>query len=204
MSLIRAWIYAHCALSCIYLFLWVKMDYSQMPIVRRIRDLEAAMDSATVVAGWIDGNGSAVTAYAHLQAKRATGNDQPAVGRPASLALIARTLNYGREPGQTLGGRKYGRIPARPFMAFAAEIWAREYPRILKAYVPRVLNGTMSVDAFLAAMGERTRDAIKKAIETGTYAPLSPKTVARKGSSKPLVDTGRLLNSVTFEIRRDA
>ena len=41
-------------------------------------------------------------------------------------------------------------------------------------------------------------------VKTGTYAPLSPKTVARKGSSKPLVDTGLLLNSVTFEIRRDA
>ena len=180
------------------------MDYSQMPIVRRLRELEAALDSATVVAGWIDGNGSAVTAYAHLQAKEATGMDQPALGKPVSLALIARTLNYGREPGQTLGGRKYGRIPARPFMKFAAEIWAREYPKLLKAYIPRVLNGSMTVDGFLSAMGERTRDAIKKAIETGDYVPLSPKTIARKGSDRPLIDTGRMLNAVTFEIRRGA
>lgn len=178
-------------------------DYSKIPIVAKIKELEAAFGSACVVVGWIDGNGTAQTAYAHLQAKAATGDDQPALGKPVSVALIARTLNFGREPGVTAEGRRYGRIPPRPFMTFAAEIWEREFPKILKRYIPAVLSGGMTVDALLNVIGERARNAVQKAIREGKYAPLSPKTIAAKGSSVPLIDTGRMVDSVTFEIRRE-
>ena len=131
-----------------------------------------------------------------------TGKDQKALGKPASLALIARTLNYGRQAGTTAEGRSYPEIPARPFMKFAMEIWEREFPKILKAYLPKVLGGTMSVDQLLKVIGERSKEAVQKAIREGEYAPLSPRTIAAKGSSTPLIDTGLMVNSVTFEIRR--
>lgn len=178
------------------------MKVAELPIVKRIREIEDALASSTVAVGWIDGNGTAQVAYAHLQSKKETGLDQPSVGAPVSLALIARTLNYGREEGTTAGGVHYPRIPARPFMTFAAEIWDRESPKILKAYFPKVLSGRMSVDMLLKYVGERAREAVQKAIREGEYAPLAASTVARKGSSVPLIDTGRLVNSVTFEIRR--
>lgn len=178
-------------------------DYSKIPIVAKIKELEAAFGSACVVVGWIDGNGTAQTAYAHLQAKAATGDDQPALGKPVSVALIARTLNFGREPGVTAEGRRYGRIPARPFMTFAAEIWEKEFPKILKRYIPEVLSGRMTADGLFTVIGERARNAVQKAIREGKYAPLSPKTIAAKGSSVPLIDTGRMVDSVTFEIRRE-
>lgn len=178
------------------------MDLNDMPVMKKIREVESALSSSVVAVGWIDGNGSAQLAYAHLEAKKATGKDQPAVGMPVSLALIARTLNYGREPGVTAGGVKYGPIPSRPFMTFAAEIWDREFPKILKSRFPMVLDGTMSVDSLLAFIGERAKNAVQKAIREGEYTPLAPSTIARKGSSVPLIDTGRLVNSVTFEIRR--
>lgn len=178
-------------------------DYSKIPIVAKIKELEDAFSSAYVVVGWIDGNGTAQTAYARLQAKAATGEDQPSLKKPVSLALIARTLNFGREPGITAEGRRYGRIPPRPFMAFAAEIWDREFPKILKRYFPDVLLGRMPVDGLFAVIGERARNAVQKAIREGKYAPLSPKTIAAKGSSVPLIDTGRMVDSVTFEIRRE-
>ena len=173
-----------------------------MPVVKRIRELESALSSSVVAVGWIDGNGSAQVAYAHLEAKKATGKNQPAVGMPVSLALIARTLNYGREAGTTAGGVKYPAIPARPFMTFAAEIWEREFPKILKSRFPMLLSGAMSVDSMLAFIGERAKNAVQKAIRDGEYEPLAASTVARKGSSVPLIDTGRMVNSVTFEIRR--
>lgn len=178
------------------------MDVAELPIVRRLRELETALNSSTVVVGWIDGNGSAQVAYAHLQQKKSTGRNQPAVGMPVSLSLIARTLNYGREEGTTEGGVHYPKIPARPFMTFAAEIWDREFPKILKAYFPHVMKGAMSVDMMLKYIGERAREAVQKAIREGEYEPLAASTVERKGSSVPLIDTGRLVNSVTFEIRR--
>jgi len=45
--------------------------------------------------------------------------------------------------------------------------------------------------------------ACKKWITDGTnLAPNAPATIARKGSSTPLIDTGALLNSITYEIRK--
>lgn len=178
------------------------MDVAEMPVMKKIRELNDALSSCTIVVGWIDGNGSAETALANLEAKKATGEDQPAVGKPTSRALIARTMNYGREPGQTLGGRKYGRIPARPFMTFAKEIFERTFPKVMRMYMPSYLDGTISLDGLLTEIGDRAKASVQEAILNGDYAPLSPKTIARKGSSVPLVDTGTMLRTVTFEIRR--
>jgi hypothetical protein len=87
-------------------------------------------------------------------------------------------------------------------MKFAAETWEREFPKVLKKYMPSVLGGTMTIDQLLTEIGKRARDAVKKAISDGDYAPLSPRTVAAKGSSVPLIDTGTMMRSVTFEVRR--
>ena len=47
------------------------------------------------------------------------------------------------------------------------------------------------------------RDACKKYITEGTnLAPNAPMTIARKGSSKPLIDTGSMLNSITYAVRK--
>ena len=158
----------------------------------------------SVRAGWVDGNVTAAEAYAHLMEKKATGKDQPALGRPVSIALIARTLNYGREPGQTISGHKYGRIPARPFMQLAEKKMAENMPKILKAYLPELLSGKMSKTAFLEMLGSRMAGEIKDAMTNGQWAPLSPKTIKRRrhGGSQPLIDTGTLRASVSFEIEK--
>ena len=47
------------------------------------------------------------------------------------------------------------------------------------------------------------RDACKKWISDGGHlAPNAPVTIARKGSSKPLIDTGSMLGSITYAVRR--
>ncbi len=47
------------------------------------------------------------------------------------------------------------------------------------------------------------RDACKKWISDGGHlAPNAPATIARKGSSKPLIDTGSMLGSITYAVRR--
>lgn len=177
------------------------LDLSKMPVIGRIRELDDALSSSVIAVGWIDGNGTARKAYANLMKKMETGKDQKALGKPASIALIARTLNYGRLAGTTADGRKYPEIPARPFMKFAAEIWEREFPKILGRMMPSYLRGGMSIDGVLKTLGERARNAVQKAIREGDYAPLSPRTIKAKGSSTPLIDTGLMVNSVTFEIR---
>lgn len=47
------------------------------------------------------------------------------------------------------------------------------------------------------------RDACKNYIASGgNLAPNAPSTIARKGSSKPLIDTASMMNSITYAVRR--
>lgn len=52
----------------------------------------------------------------------------------------------------------------------------------------------------LAVMGEDVKGGLQESITTLTEPALSPETVARKGFSKPLIDTGLMLRSVTYEV----
>lgn len=47
------------------------------------------------------------------------------------------------------------------------------------------------------------RDACKKWITDGGHlAPNAPSTIAKKGSSKPLIDTGSMVNSISYAVRK--
>ncbi|OCA57864.1 hypothetical protein AA93_07090 [Xylella fastidiosa subsp. pauca 11399] len=42
---------------------------------------------------------------------------------------------------------------------------------------------------------------VKATIRHADLAPLTPQTIQRKGSSAPLIDTGQMLQSITYEVR---
>lgn len=48
-------------------------------------------------------------------------------------------------------------------------------------------------------IGRQAQARVRRAIRAGDFAPNSPITVILKGSSKPLVDTGALFQSITFD-----
>ena len=52
----------------------------------------------------------------------------------------------------------------------------------------------------LGQIGEAIAGQLRQSIIDTNEPPLKPATIARKGSSKPLVDTGVMLNSVSFEV----
>ena len=43
---------------------------------------------------------------------------------------------------------------------------------------------------------------VKEYFVMGDFEPLKQKTIDRKGSSKPLIDTSELRNSITWEVRK--
>lgn len=154
--------------------------------------------------GWPDGNKTAV--YYEVQKKggysEGGGKSIPS-GKPVSLAMIARTLHYGREAGCTVSGHRYPAIPPRPFMDLAAENFAKKARAILDKLLPRYLSGQMDARGVLEFLGQKAADEIKTAMRSGPWTPLSAVTVAnrRHGGAQPLVDTATLVNSVSFEIR---
>ena len=175
-------------------------------ILHRMKELS----SMQAVAGWVDGNGSADCAFSDMLVRKYTGETTDSLTVPASDALIARTLNYGREPGVTSSGRHYARIPARPFMTVAMERFNHRKKVLVKRHVPQVLRGEISAEHFYKIIGEQLMSCIQEAMrDSDQYQPLSEATKAARRhrkppseSPKPLIDTARLIGNVTFEVRK--
>lgn len=111
----------------------------------------------------------------------------------ASTAMIAAVHEY---------GVPHKGIPERPFMRTSLEKNRGKRKALNEQNLKKVLNGGMSVDAALGQLGLMASSDIKQEIKNGSFAPLKPATTKRKGSSKPLIDTGQMRQSVTYELEK--
>ena len=98
-------------------------------------------------------------------------------------------------------------IPPRPVLEPAMaqrEVRKQMRSQMTKAMADAVVHGDLNATkSDLERAGEIGRDACKKYITDGTHlAPNAPATIARKGSDIPLIETGKLLQSITYEVRR--
>lgn len=165
------------------------------------------LNEKTIVAGWIDSNGTARKAKQNLDYRKKTGKRTAALREPPSNALIARTLNYGRKEGTTLEGVHYSAIPARPFLRFAMERYRAVMPKIEQKYFPLLLSGKFDVETLCLRLGLQLKDSITEAMrDSAKYEALHEATlVARRrlsnDSPTPLIDTHQLIDSVTFEVK---
>jgi hypothetical protein len=72
-----------------------------------------------------------------------------------------------------------------------------EFAKLLQ----EVLKGTKTKEQVLELVGLRGQGAIQARIAAGIDPPNAPSTIERKGSSKPLIDTGQLRSSISFAVR---
>lgn len=68
----------------------------------------------------------------------------------------------------------------------------------------RVIKGGLVIERALGLLGTWAEAQIKRTIRNRIPPPLKPATIAAKGSSVPLIDTGRLINSITWEITNNS
>ncbi len=94
------------------------------------------------------------------------------------------------------------KIPARPFMAISVDSNKQDIRRDIDTGMGRITDGSSTVHKELNRIGAKQASRVQATI-TGPNIPppLSPVTVARKGSTKTLVDTGAMTNAVTWELR---
>jgi hypothetical protein len=93
------------------------------------------------------------------------------------------------------------KIPARPFLAMAFDEQRETLADMGGKLLSKVIAGEMPQDKALGVLGMKLATEAKKVITVGSrLAPNAPATVEAKGSSRPLVDTGRLVNAVTHAI----
>lgn len=97
---------------------------------------------------------------------------------------------------------KHIRIPKRPFMAYAVDRNKPEIMDFIKNQYILLLKGVINTRIFLNRIGIKHSDQIKMMIRGGNYKKLHPVTKQQKGSSKPLIDTGEMINKVIFKHKK--
>lgn len=94
-----------------------------------------------------------------------------------------------------------GNNPERSFIRAWFDETKSTNRKLLRAVYKKVLLGKLDEAAALGIMGAAFAGQIQQRIASGIAPALAPETVERKGSSTPLIDTGQLRSSVTFEVR---
>lgn len=92
------------------------------------------------------------------------------------------------------------RIPARPFMRPAVAEYGPQWVQQIGEGAKAALRGSVSARDVLEIVTLRAAGDVAKSITAVTSPALSPATVKRKGFTKPLVDTGQMIQSVTGKV----
>ena len=108
-------------------------------------------------------------------------------GKP--VALIAAIQEFGA-PG--VG------IPPRPYFRNMISDKSGEWP---DAIADLLKQNSYDAAKTLGQTGEAVKGQLQQSIVSTNSPPNAPSTIARKGSAKPLVDTGHMLASVDYEVK---
>lgn len=111
----------------------------------------------------------------------------------APIAVIAAVQEFGSANG-VVPERSFLRVPLQANQDVLAEILVRGLPDVLEG---------ASMFALMDQLGARAASISQEAIAAGIPPPNAPSTIARKGSSTPLIDTGFLRQSITWVVEDD-
>ena len=98
---------------------------------------------------------------------------------------------------QEFGAPRAG-IPPRPYFRNMIAAKKGEWPTAIAKFLKDNNNDAVRT---LNDLGELVAGQLRQSIRDTNDPPLAPATIARKGFSKPLVDTGRMLNSISYEVQ---
>jgi len=142
----------------------------------RDRDLgyKAAMDRIRKLGG------SYVTVGVHA-------SEGPRQGADADNALIASVHEFGTADGK---------IPSRSFIRSTIDSRAKDIEAVRAKVHAQVVEGKLDPLVAQKILGQWVEAAVKKTISSNIPPPLKEETIAAKGSSVALIDTGQLRNSI--------
>lgn len=120
-------------------------------------------------------------------------------GKKSSLSMadIAALHEFGGKKKSKTGKQI---IPERPFMSQTMSKNDKAISKKIILLYKKVLDGDLTEDKALGLLGEFVKGKMKSEITTGDFKENAASTIAKKGSSRPLVDTSQLLNSIDWEL----
>ena len=90
-------------------------------------------------------------------------------------------------------------IPPRPFIRQSVDNNASRITAMCKTQLQGIAKGTGTAQSAYESIGVMQKGLIQNEILNGGFTPNAPATIKRKGSAQPLIDTGKMRQSVTFE-----
>ena len=93
-------------------------------------------------------------------------------------------------------------IPARPFMRGTADEQRNRWYNFAERSLNLVIEGKLGLTPALNMIGERAADDTRQYAVKLSTPPNADSTIAAKGSSNPLVDTGRMVQSIRHVVKR--
>jgi len=93
-------------------------------------------------------------------------------------------------------------IPPRPFMDIGGFNASIQTKSLRKALIRRVREGKIQFEQAADIIGAKAAVIMKNTIRDLKDPPNAPYTIRKKKSDNPLVDTGLLMQSVTWELRK--
>lgn len=93
-------------------------------------------------------------------------------------------------------------IPARPFMRQTADDNRANAARVGERYYELILSGQMTAFRALEGLGEWYQGVNRKSVRSTPWTPNAPYTIAKKGSAQPLIDKGKLVGAIRWEVER--
>lgn len=107
-----------------------------------------------------------------------------------------------REKGLNISVPKTMQVPPRPFFRNAMDKNQKKYGRLVKSYFHgKGMAAGKDADTFLRMLGSVMEDDIRKSIDSTHTPENSPLVEMIKESSHPLIDTGHMRQSVSFEVK---
>lgn len=91
------------------------------------------------------------------------------------------------------------KTPERSFLRTSLTENTEDYKKLLVQQIRgNIIDGAGDP---LNVVGAYAAGKAQEKIESGGLTPLDPETIKRKGSSVPLIDTGQLVQSITWVVR---
>lgn len=115
-------------------------------------------------------------------------------GKHSSGDLTVAEIGFQNEFG-------FGHIPERSFMRSTLKEHKKRIIAFQVQLAKRIISEEITTEKALALLGEFVADLIRRKIVSLQTPPNAPETIALKRSSNPLIDTGQLKNSITYQVK---
>jgi phage gpG-like protein len=140
--------------------------------------------------------GGAAVVSVGVQGTQAAANHQ---GTRLTVGQLATIHEFGKVIRQPRLNRTIV-IPERSFLRATVDIYRDAIARRQVLLSQGYILGKFQLRPAMELLGQYVVGLVKQRIANRIPPPNSPWTIARKGSSTPLVDTGQLRNSITYKV----